>query len=314
MPSINWEKYFTEAELDLLAKHSAGTAKSKEIFWNPELSFKFVRACIDSDISFTASSTDLLDSVQGNFTTNHIPKKIVQFWAQKDIPADVHLCMNSWIGTCNGEYELFNDESARDFIAKFCSKEQLEAYDYSHHPAMRSDVFRLLYLFHNGGYYIDADDERREFDINKIEKQHKSFNLILSPLAHHLSSNKMINPIKASTDSEIARECKLYYNNSPIFAIKNHPIIGKAIEYAVENIFLCKKSGLLANIHYHTGPNNLTYSTFEYCARNFLSTPSEGHIGIIKDWDALATAKCLSYQADDRNWRSNAEIYNVRAT
>ena len=34
----------------------------------------------------------------------------------------------------------------------------MAAFDRAAEPAMQADIFRLAYLFHEGGYYIDADD------------------------------------------------------------------------------------------------------------------------------------------------------------
>ncbi len=90
-----------------------------------------------------------------------VPAQIVQFWDSEAIPADVHPLMTEWTREePSFAYTRFSDTTARAFIAAHYEQKHLEAYDHCHHPAMRSDYFRLAYLAQKGGLYIDADDAR----------------------------------------------------------------------------------------------------------------------------------------------------------
>jgi tetratricopeptide (TPR) repeat protein len=96
-----------------------------------------------------------------------IPKTIVQFWDNPDIPADIARLMKSW-DRCEGfEHRLFNDHSALAFIEENCTPRVLKAFRMANHPAMRSDIFRLAYLAVSGGIYVDADDLCRH-DIGEL--------------------------------------------------------------------------------------------------------------------------------------------------
>ncbi|MEA9603819.1 tetratricopeptide repeat protein [Polynucleobacter sp. JS-JIR-II-c23] len=91
--------------------------------------------------------------------TNKIPKNIVQFWDKKEVPPRMKEVMTSW-SHLNPEfdYELFDDQSAQEFIQKHHSSEVLKAFRLANHPAMHSDLFRMAYLYEYGGVYADADD------------------------------------------------------------------------------------------------------------------------------------------------------------
>ena len=53
------------------------------------------------------------------------------------------------------EYEFFDDLHCRMFISKFFDKNVLKAYDILRPGAFKSDLFRLCYIYINGGCYFD---------------------------------------------------------------------------------------------------------------------------------------------------------------
>jgi hypothetical protein len=53
------------------------------------------------------------------------------------------------------EYEFFNDQDCRSFIATYFDKNCLKAYDLLIPKAFKSDLFRLCYLYIKGGCYFD---------------------------------------------------------------------------------------------------------------------------------------------------------------
>src|SRR5205807_9018057 len=90
-----------------------------------------------------------------------IPNVMVQFWHDLDaVPGDVQECLDSWDPLTKRGFSrvLFGDEQARRFIAKALDRIHVSAFDHCHHPAMRSDYFRLCYILKRGGFYVDADE------------------------------------------------------------------------------------------------------------------------------------------------------------
>ena len=66
-----------------------------------------------------------------------IPKTIVQFWNNPDIPPDIARLIQSW-GRCEGfEHLILNDQSAMVFIEAHCTVRVLKAFRTANHPPMR---------------------------------------------------------------------------------------------------------------------------------------------------------------------------------
>lgn len=88
-----------------------------------------------------------------------IPRSIVQFWDREEAPESVANLMRGWADMHpDYRYQRFHYQSAREFLANHHSPEVQYAYQRATHPAQASDIFRLAYLYTEGGFYIDADD------------------------------------------------------------------------------------------------------------------------------------------------------------
>jgi tetratricopeptide (TPR) repeat protein len=91
--------------------------------------------------------------------SGYIPRSIAQYWSTPDLPDDVADMMRTW-SRFNTLYAVhrFDQESAAAFIAQTCPSEVLRAYELAELPAQKADIFRLAWLFAEGGTYVDADD------------------------------------------------------------------------------------------------------------------------------------------------------------
>jgi mannosyltransferase OCH1-like enzyme len=86
-----------------------------------------------------------------------IPKTIVQFWDKAVLPEDIAPLVDLWKHrNPDFEHHLFNDATARTYIAEHFPTSYLAAFDMCAIPAMRSDFFRYAYLYKEGGIYVDA--------------------------------------------------------------------------------------------------------------------------------------------------------------
>jgi tetratricopeptide (TPR) repeat protein len=161
-------------------------------------------------------------------TSSVIPRKIVQYWDQPEIPADILQGMQTWPQQCLGfEHQVFNDASAHAFIKRNCDKKVAKAYRQANHPAMRADIFRLAYLAVEGGIYADADDICRQ-----------SIGTLLSP----------------GRELVVMQEDLGSVGNNFICARPRHPFIEEALEQVVENVI--KRQGDI--IWFLTGPGAIT--------------------------------------------------------
>ncbi len=88
-----------------------------------------------------------------------VPARIAQFWDEPAPPADVAALMESWRARNPGHQHLvFNRDSALDFLKSRCPVAVQRAFVRAREPAMKADIFRLAWLFAEGGIYADADD------------------------------------------------------------------------------------------------------------------------------------------------------------
>ena len=230
-----------------------------------------------------------------------IPRQIIQFWDDINaIPPDVKSCIDSWESCENNGFKriLFDDNSARNFIMSNFGHHYVEAFEYCRHPAMRSDYFRLCYIYKNGGFYVDADDVYKGFDITPWFNDSK---LKIQSLCYDTSTDLMVKAEDFITPDKYFPSLIYYVNNDPLIAPPNHPIIHIALERSTK--MLLESSGNTRDIQSTTGPGNLTASL----VRHVLESESTGNIQdflLINNWNEVSDPQwTLEYRKDKRNWR-----------
>jgi mannosyltransferase OCH1-like enzyme len=85
----------------------------------------------------------------------------MQFWDAPQAPPDVEELMASWRMDPQFAYQRFFWESAHAFIRDRLDRRTLAVFESCAVPAMQCDVFRLCWLFEEGGIYVDADQGNR---------------------------------------------------------------------------------------------------------------------------------------------------------
>lgn len=88
-----------------------------------------------------------------------VPRRVMQYWDHEP-PPQITVLLERTAEICRRhgvEHVRFDDRSARELLARHYPGEVLRAYDVAVHPAMKCDVFRLAWLHHAGGHYVDAD-------------------------------------------------------------------------------------------------------------------------------------------------------------
>jgi len=246
------------------------------------------------------------DSVPAAYSTKP-PRTIVQFWDDLDqLPGDVRECIESWkkLGEQGFEVLLFDNDSARDFVARRLGSRYENAYVKCYHPAMRSDYFRLCYILMEGGCYLDADDV---YHGSAIEHLFNDGRLRIQPLCYDISTNQMVPPSVFTELGANASTWIFYFNNNPLIAVNGHPIVKRALAKATEALER-PTAGELPEIQSTTGPGNLTKSIFDLATEQ---GEIERALLILCDWEDIAINKwSLSYRHDARNWRlSNQREY-----
>jgi hypothetical protein len=235
------------------------------------------------------------------------PRRIVQFWDDLGrLPADVKECMGSWktLERFGFELAVFDESSAKEFIRIHLGSRYENAFDKCYHPSMKSDYFRYSYIFVEGGFYVDADDVYHGTTIDHLFTDGR---LKLQPFCYDIATAQMVPPSVFVKPGANQLSWIFYFNTTPLIAVRNHPIIERALVNATTSLEQESKGGL-PEVQATTGPGNLTRSVLEV-----LTTESrpEDVLLVVHDWEKISTSKWpLSYRSDKRNWRlSNEQAY-----
>jgi mannosyltransferase OCH1-like enzyme len=226
-----------------------------------------------------------------------IPNQLIQYWDEKIIPDDVKKVMDTWSKSDIPKI-VYNRESAKKFINDNFSDEFAKAFGKCIHPAMRSDYFRLCYLYKNGGLYVDVDDKFNYVSLSFLFENNK---LKLSPLCYDLSADQMVGINHFYYNLEAIPNYIYYVNNDPILTPAKHPLIELALNRATYN--LLDEFTNLKQIQSVAGPGNLSACVVQYFL-NSERTNSPLDFELIMNWDDISTPQWnLEYREDQRNWR-----------
>jgi len=194
---------------------------------------------------------------------------LIQFW-DKDIPDAVAELVRG-VADMNHElnYQLFDDQSAAQFIRTEFGSDTLKLYRNCAIPAMRADLFRYCFLAREGGFYIDADYRA----ISAIE------------------------PIVSSVwRAGLYQRDKGLANGMMYFRDANDPLAEKVLETALHNI----GSRLSNNVWSVTGPNVLRNL---HADKNNEALFEGVHLmGESEFATYFKTVPFLDYKKDDTHW------------
>lgn len=232
-----------------------------------------------------------------------VPKVIVQFWDDSSaVPTDVSECLDSWrsAGRASGfKHTLFDDKSSERFIGRRLGRRFAEAFARCPHPAMRSDYFRLCYVFSVGGFYVDADEVCSGRDLPSWFFDHR---LKVQPLCYDTLTDAMVPADVFRQRQDRSANWIFYVNNNPLIAPARHPVVHLALRRATR-LLLGDDAGRF-DIQATTGPGNLTRSLVEHTLTLGHTAPQDRDFVFLPEWDDLSTSRWpLSYRDDERNWR-----------
>ena len=190
-----------------------------------------------------------------------MPHTLVQFWDAPEIPSDVRRCMGSWcvLERRGFVHRVFDDVQARQYIEHHFTEGHLRAFDRCHHPAMRSDYFRLCFIARHGGFYVDADEVFQGVDCESL--MHDS-RLKLQPLCYDSASDSMVQALDFTRPGACSPSWTMYVANDPLIAPPCHPVVLSALTRATER--LLDHSAGRPDIQVTTGPGNLTTCLIEH--------------------------------------------------
>lgn len=219
----------------------------------------------------------------GNSNADSLKKiDMFSFWDTVEPPDEVKENIVTWAHIAES-VPLYSERMAQDFILKNFDEKVLRCFDKCHHPAMKSDLFRILKLSVDGGLYIDAD-ERLISNLDPIIK-----------LIDDLEVDRLF-VVDVMSD-------RMYLHNYAIFCRPNDEIVKLAIEQAVDVISEASEDYLRGKIWKVTGPGNLSKAVLGQFISDCTLIPRTAFISSIA-FRKIFYSPDLSYKADpQKNWR-----------
>lgn len=153
---------------------------------------------------------------------DQIPKLIMQTWKTKDVPEhwkespeSISKKMKSW------KHILMTDEDNRNFVKKHFP-EFIPYYDSFKYPIQRVDAVRYMWLYVNGGIYLDLDIAVNK-NLEKLLKCNYDFYLVQSSNVYSTYTNAfMISKPKVDFWLDVIEEMK---KPVPWWCVTKHLIV-----------------------------------------------------------------------------------------
>jgi mannosyltransferase OCH1-like enzyme len=231
---------------------------------------------VNEKTATSAAITFLAELRQQQYFNQGIPKRIFQYWDSIKPPAEVINFTNSWLKH-NPEYQhqLFNEQTARDFLRNTYHAEVLTAYINASHAAQKADILRLALLYEYGGIYADVDD------------------VCLKPLALLIPKH---------TKLLLYQEEYGTVGNNFIAVCAKHPVLKQALTYAIEALLQGDKESIWLS----TGPAMVSRALALYLAKQWSqTTPAELQIVIITREELMRVVGIhgqLPYKNSNDSW------------
>ena len=138
-----------------------------------------------------------------------IPKQIMQTWKNLEIPTHWKSSQSSILNKLpDWKYVLLTDVDNEAFVQKHFPG-LLYWYQHLKYPIQRADVIRYMWLYVNGGVYIDLDIEIIESFEELFENQNMDTWLLRAPrnLANHYTNFFMASTAKNPFWLKVLEEC-----------------------------------------------------------------------------------------------------------
>ncbi|WP_406870111.1 capsular polysaccharide synthesis protein [Thioclava sp. 'Guangxiensis'] len=172
-----------------------------------------------------------------------IPRLCLQFWDTARVPDDVARCMDSIkYGLPSFEHRLFDQNTASDYIEKAYGQEWKAKFWAASHPAIKSDIFRVLYLYECGGLWIDADEQ------------------------YYPKSSAAVDDLMLTNTLRYQRVCGFEVLNGFIAVEKNNRFLRRLVEH-----MSAFDSWTPRDVWWITGPGSFTYQLALMYAEDHLS-------------------------------------------
>jgi mannosyltransferase OCH1-like enzyme len=155
----------------------------------------------------------------------------MQFWDTPQAPPDVEELMASWRCDPQFIYHRYCWKSAHSFIRDRFDHRTLAVFEACAVPAMQSDVFRLCWLFEEGGVYVDADQGNRSRNETFTDRTARG-HLFRNVARHNNANSRHTAQTTPEGDSDPVRIC----NGLMSFFERHDPLVGTLLEQVSANV------------------------------------------------------------------------------
>jgi tetratricopeptide (TPR) repeat protein len=217
-----------------------------------------------------------------------IPQSIIQYWDSSKLPHEIELYTRTWREwNADFEYRLFDDTAAKEFLTKNYPADTVRAYQRIEHAAGKADLFRLAYLYAEGGVYADADDR------------------CIGPVSNALPPHATLAVFQE--DYALAGLAVGTLANNFLAAVPNNAIIGRALEMACQAI----NRGDNDFIWLKTGPALVTRAFAQVIAETPLLLPTRlKNIAVLNrtTMTKVSAFHCFCSYKSTKHWTKPVEL------
>ena len=220
-----------------------------------------------------------------------IPQKIVQTYFQNEFHNDSHKQAFHHLLELHPQfdYEFFNDTKVVDFIRKYYEK-YLKYYFSLYPSAYKADLFRYLYIYHYGGFYLDHKyiirksfsdilDENSEQLFCTDTNPQLLFNSIIVSCPKNPSLLNIVEQIKKNIKNKFYGNCPLHPTGPRLFgefmdhsySKLVHKINEKINDYKKGNVFIRDDNQELflttsyTNYYFNKNHRNQVKNDYDFC-------------------------------------------------
>tara|TARA_R110001632_G_scaffold140800_5_gene256868 strand:+ start:81 stop:917 length:837 start_codon:yes stop_codon:yes gene_type:complete len=195
--------------------------------------------------------------------TNKIPKKILQIYFQGEDCVPPYVRENITEKNTEWEYNFFDQEKCYNFLRENFDESYVEKMDSFKKYAHKADLFRICWLYINGGVYMDADMEL----FIPLDELIKDFKGTLTTLKNNFRRNLYEDVI--SNFFGYKHETLI---NSFIFSTKGNILVKECIEniMKIDQEDLEDNYPLILFVMQHVLKDKIEYIFFEKSSNSFI--------------------------------------------
>lgn len=215
-----------------------------------------------------------------------IPKNIIQTYKSKDLVPPV-IFENIKNKNKDWNYFFFDDQECRKFLREEFGQNFQDKFDSFKKGAHKSDLFRLCWLYKNGGVYVDIDTNLL-VPLDQIVSKIDDFTIMKNTYRRNLYDDLISRMLNVKHETLI---------NSFIVSKKGDPRLKKCIEHVmkIDQSHLENNYPLILFVMQRALGDSIKYQIFEKSGNTFIPFATGEGIMYDKDGEVIGYSKYRQY-------------------